>query len=235
MKYFLVTILLFLSVGCFSQPASLFWSLNTQKVKALNSGTIYWGLSLHSSQVWTTAAEACGLAAGTTPEYNSGTFYYSGTLGNGTYIYNTSTGDNARDITGASTTMGGMGMGNYYSLGLNTHSLTLTQGLYGQYYVSNYAACITSYAFTFDGYPTTWTTCNAARISSTGGTAMYAAISYMSNSPTPTITRFFHDAALTTPFVGAGAGTYYSVSVGGTKYGCEIDSNGYLLSYSSTC
>jgi hypothetical protein len=103
------------------------------------------------------------------------------------------------------------------------------------YYINALGSCVTSYVFTFDGYPTTWGTCNAARVSSTGGTAFYASIPNMSTSPTPTITRFFSDAGLTTPYVGAGYGTYISVSIAGHKYGCQVDASGYLLSYSETC
>jgi len=111
----------------------------------------------------------------------------------------------------------------------------LRQNAYSGYYIAQSGSCPVSYAFTFNNYPTTYGSCTAARAAASGGTSMYASINTMSTTPTPTITKFYTDPALSIPFVGAGAGTYYSISIGGVKYGCQIDSGGNLLSFSSSC
>ena len=111
----------------------------------------------------------------------------------------------------------------------------LKQNIYSGYYVSSSGACPVSYAAVFNQYPTTYGTCALARAATSGGTTLYSNTSYLSTTATPTITKFYTDASLTIPFVGVGLGAFYSVTIGGVKYGCQIDSGGTLLYFSSSC
>lgn len=107
----------------------------------------------------------------------------------------------------------------------------LKQNIYSGYYVSQSGSCPLSYPVVFNQYPTTYGTCALARAATSGGTTLYSSTSIFSTS----VTKFYTDAALSIPFVGAGLGAFYSVTLSGVKYGCQINSGGTLLYFSSSC
>lgn len=168
---------------------------------------------------WSTSGGACAMSS---PTAITMTVYWNGTLGNGTILYS---GSGSPICAGTTST--------YFNIGGYSFSSS-TSGYGTAFTVANYATCTTSgYVSIMDNYPTTYGSCNAARTSATGGIAVYSNINGMVNS----VTRFYSDAALTTPFVG-NPSVYYSLSNAfglGTKYGVQIDANGYITSNSSSC
>lgn len=171
---------------------------------------------------WSSASLSCSHSGGvtTTP------IYYTGTFGNGTVLYsNTSGGGFPSGIPW------GTGTSNYYYNSSTGYSFTVTYNSITQTYtVANYAAC-TTYTTWLENGGVSYGSNAAACAAGTGGPGLYSSISGMVTS----VTTFYTNTALTTPF--NGGGLIWSVSLGPTyasKYAATINSSGVVTSY-TTC
>lgn len=174
------------------------------------SGTLYYVSGSDPMIGWSTSNNACSNYSGNLTR----TAYWNGTLGVGTTVFT-----NANTIDGTNKYFVVYDGSNYQAIELTTYITIISQypgGSIWGYYVNSITTCVVSYAFNFDS--TSYSLAADACIFYSTNFTVYA-----DTSSGISVTRFFTDSGLTSPF--SGNGNYYSWEngvVNGT-----VDSAGY--------